>query len=81
MGRDEVSDEKEDGHDDMLGDGNDIGTGDFGDSDTTVGLVGSVQVDVVGANAGGDGDLQLLCLCETLSCEVTGVEAGESDGV
>ena len=79
--RDEVSDEKEDSHDDMLGDGDDVGAGDFGNSDTTIGLVGSVQVDVVGANAGGDGDLQLLRLCETLSCEVTGVEAGESVGV
>lgn len=72
----EVADEGEDGHDDVLGDGDDVGAGDFGDGDAAVGLVGDVQVDVVGANAGGDGDLEVLALLQALGGEVTGVEAG-----
>lgn len=72
----EVADEREDGHDDVLGDGDDVGAGDLGDGDAAVGLVGDVQVDVVGADAGGDGDLEVLALAQALSGEVTGVEAG-----
>ena len=59
----------------MLSDGNDIGACDFGDGDTAIGLVGGVQVDVVGADAGGDGELEVLGLCEALGREVSGVEA------
>jgi hypothetical protein len=40
--RDEVADQDEDGHDDMLGDGDDVGAGNFGNGDTAVGLVGRV---------------------------------------
>ena len=76
VGRDEVADEDEHGHDDMLGDGNDVGASDFGDGDTAVGLVGGVKVDVVGSNTGSDGDLELLGLGQTLSGEVTWVETG-----
>lgn len=72
----EVADEGEDGHDDVLGDGDDVGAGDFGDGDAAVGLVGDVQVDVVGANTGSDGDLEVLALLQALGGEVTGVEAG-----
>lgn len=72
----EVADEREDGHDDVLGDGDDVGAGDLGDGDAAVGLVGDVQVDVVGADAGGDGDLEVLALAQALGGEVTGVEAG-----
>lgn len=61
----------------MLGDGDDVGAGHFGDGDTAVGGVGRVQVDVVRADTGGDGDLELLGLGETLRSEVTGVEAVE----
>jgi hypothetical protein len=46
MGRDKVSDEKEDGHHDVFSDGYDVGPGNLGDSDVV--LVGSVQVDVAG---------------------------------
>jgi len=71
---DEVTDEDEDGHDDVLGDGNDIGACYFGDGDTAIGLVCCVQVDVVGANSSSDGNLELLGLGQTLSGEVTRVE-------
>ena len=75
MGRDEVADQVEDGHDNVLGDGDDVAAGNFGNGDTTVGLVGSVQVDVVRANTSSDSDLEVLGLGQTLSAEVTGVEA------
>ena len=65
VGGDEVADEDEDGHDDVLGDGDDVGAGHFGHSDAAVGLVGGIEVDVVGADAGGDGELELLGFGET----------------
>jgi hypothetical protein len=58
----------------VLGDGNDIGACYFGHGDTAVGLVCCVQVDVIGTDSSGDGDLELLSLCETLGGEVAGVE-------
>lgn len=75
VGRDEVADEDEDGHDNVLSDGDDVGAGDFGNGDTAIGGVGSVQVNVVGTNTGSDSKLELLGLGETLSGKVTGVEA------
>ena len=51
----------------MLGNRHDVGAGDLGDGDTAVGLVGGIEVDVVGADAGGDGELQLLGLGQSLS--------------
>ena len=75
VGGDEVADQDEDGHDDVLGDGHDVGAGDLGDGDAAVGRVGSVQVDVVGTNTGRHGDLELLRLGEALLGEVAGVEA------
>lgn len=75
VGGDEVADQEEDGHDDVLGDGDDVGAGNLGDGDTTVGLVGGIQVDVVRADTSGDGELELLGLGQTLGSEVTGVEA------
>lgn len=75
VGRDEVADQEEDGHDDVLSDRDDIGAGDLGNGDTTVGGVGGVQVNVIRTNTGSDGELELLGLGQTLSGEVTGVEA------
>lgn len=75
VGRSVVADQVEDGHDDVLGDGDDVGASDLGDGDATVGLVGGVEVDVVGADTGGDGDLEVLGFCEAFGGEVTGVEA------
>lgn len=66
-----------DSHDDVLCDGDDVGAGDLGDGDAAVGLVGLVQVDVVGTNTGGDGDLEVLALLQAVGGEVTGVEAGK----
>ena len=71
----EVAHQHQDGHDDVLGHGDDVRARDLGDGDAPVGLVGGVQVDVVGADAGGDGELELLRLGEALSGEVAGVEA------
>lgn len=59
----------------MLGDGDDIGTRDLGNSNATVGGVGSVQVNMVGADTSGDGKLQVLRLSETLGGQVARVEA------
>lgn len=79
VGGDEVADEEEDGHDDVLSDGDDVGAGDLGDGDTTVGDVGDVKVNVVGTDTGSDSKLELLGLGQTLSGEVTGVEGGGDD--
>lgn len=59
----------------MLGHGHDVGARDFGDGDTAVGLVGCVEVDVVGADACRYAELEVLGFCETLGGEVTGVES------
>ena len=56
----EVADESEDGHDDVLGDGGDVGAGDFKDFKTL--LDSSIEVDVVRADTGGDADFQVLSL-------------------
>lgn len=73
--RDEVADEDEDGHDDVLGDRNDIGSSDFGDSDTAIGLVGGIKVDVIRPNASGDGELEVLGFGKAFSGQVAGMEA------
>lgn len=76
VGWDKVADEDEHGHDDVLSDRDDIGASDLGYGDATVGGVGGVQVDVIRTDTSGDGDLELLGLCETLCGKVTWVEAG-----
>jgi hypothetical protein len=73
--RNEVADKDEDGHDNVFSDGNNIGASDFGDGDTPISLVGSVQVDVIRSNTSSDGNLELLGLGKTLSVEVAWVEA------
>jgi hypothetical protein len=77
VGGDEVADKDQDGHDDVLSDGHDVGAGDLGNGNTAIGLVGGVQVDVVGADTSSHSKLQLLRLGETLSSEVAGVEAAD----
>lgn len=74
MGGDEVADEDEHGHDDVLGNRDDIGAGDLSDSDLA--LVGSVEVDVVGTDTGGDTELEVLGLVDQVGGEVAGVEGG-----
>lgn len=71
----EIADESEDGHDDVLGDGDDVGACHFGDGDTAVCSVGGVQVDVVRADTSSDGDLELFRFDESLSGQVAGMEA------
>jgi hypothetical protein len=61
----------------VLGDGDDVGAGDLCDGDAAVGLVGGVEVDVVGADACRDGELKVLGLGQALGCQVARVEAGE----
>ncbi|KAL2290575.1 hypothetical protein FJTKL_15622 [Diaporthe vaccinii] len=75
MGGHKVADEGQDGHDDMLGNGDDVGARDLGNSNATVGGVGSVQVNMVGADTSGDSELQVLRLSETLGGQVARVEA------
>ena len=75
VGRNEVADQREDGHNDVLGYGDDIGAGHFGNGDTAIGGVGGIEVDVVGADTCGDGDLKVLGLCETLGGKVARVES------
>lgn len=78
VGGDEVADEDEDGHDDVFGDGDDVGAGDFGDGDAAIGFVGGVEVDVVGADASGNGEFELLGFGETFGGEVARVEARDA---
>lgn len=75
VGGDEIADQDEDGHDDVLSDGDDIAAGDLGDGDTAVSGVGGIEVNVIRTNTGGNGKLQLLGLGQTLSSEVSRVEA------
>ena len=75
VGRHEVADQHQDGHDDVLGHGHDVGARDLGDGDAAIGLVGGVEVDVVGADARGDGELEVLCLGEALCGQVARVES------
>jgi len=79
VGRDEVADKDENGHEDVLSNGDDVGASDLSDGDTTVGLVGSVEVDVVRADTSGNSELELLGLGKTLSGQVTGVEGSGDD--
>ena len=73
----EIADESEDGHDNVLGDGDDVRACHFGDGDTAICSVGGVQVDVVGADTGSDGDLELFRFGESLSGQVARMEAME----
>jgi hypothetical protein len=59
----------------MLGDGHDIGTSNFSNSDAAIGGVGCVEVDVIRSDTGSDGKLELLRLSETLSGQVARVES------
>lgn len=75
VSRDKVSDQDKDSHDDVFSNGDDIAASDLGDSETAIGLVSSIEVDVVRANASSDAELQVLGLGESLSGQVTRVEA------
>lgn len=74
VGGDKVADESQDGHDNVLGDRDDVGASNLGDGDTAICLVRSVEVDVVRSDTSSNGKLQVLGLGETLCGKVTGVE-------
>lgn len=79
VGGNEVSDENQDGHENVLSDGDDVGASNLGDGDTTVGLVGGVEVDMVRADTSSNSELELLGLGQALSGQVTGVEGSGDD--
>lgn len=79
VGRDEVADENEDGHKDVLSNGDDVGASDLSDGDTAVSLIGSVEVDVVRADTSGNSELEVLGTGQTLSGQVTRVERSSDD--
>lgn len=79
VGGDKVSDENEDGHDNVLGDRGDVGAGDFVDRDVL--LVGNVEIDVVRTDTCGDAALEVLGLLEDLGGQVGGVEGGSDDNL
>ena len=62
MGRNKVPDEEEDGHDDVLSNGNDIGARDFQNLDVV--LDSGVEVNVVRADTSCDTELQVFGLHE-----------------
>lgn len=59
----------------MFGNGDDIGAGNFSDDDSTIGLVGCIEVDMVGANTSGDGEFEVLGFGETFGGQVARVKA------
>lgn len=70
-----VANQSEDGHDDVLSHRDDIAASDFSDGDTTVRLVGRIEIHVIGTDTSSDGNLEVLGLGETLRGQVTRVEA------
>ena len=71
----EVADEVEDGHDDVLGDGDDVRARHLSYCNATVRFICCVQIDVVGANAGGHCQLELLGFGEAFGGQVARMEA------
>lgn len=60
MSRYKVANKEEDAEDDMLGDGNDIGSGHFCDSNLL--FIGSVEVNMIRSDTGSDTELEVLGL-------------------
>lgn len=75
MGGNEIADQDQDGHDDVLGNGHDVAASDLGHGDAAVCLVGGIEVDVIRADTGRDGKLEILGLGQTLCCQIARVEA------
>ena len=74
MGGDEIANESQDCHEDVLGDGNDIGACDFRNGDTAIGLVRGIEINMIGSDTCRNGKLELLGFFETLLGQVAGVE-------
>lgn len=75
VSRNKVAYQDQDCHDDVLGNGHDIAASYFGHGDTTICLVGSVEVNVIRTDTGGDGKLEFLCLGQTLCGQITGMKS------
>ena len=59
----------------MFSDRNNIGSGDFGDCDTTIRLVGCVEIDMIGSDTSSDGELEILGFGEAFRSQIAGMEA------
>ena len=70
--RDEVADEEQDAHDNVLRHGDDVGARDLENLDAL--LDGSVQVNVVRADASGDAELEVLRLLDDILGDICRVE-------
>ena len=79
VGRDVVAHQREDHHHDVLGDADAVGVRDLGDGDAV--LHRRLQVDVVGADAGGDRQLQVRRLGDPLGGQVGRPERLRDDDV
>ena len=62
----------------MFGDGDYIGSRNLCDSNTAIGLVCSIEIDVIGSDTGSDGELEVLGFGEAFGSEVARVEASMS---
>ena len=79
MSWNKVANECENGHENMLCHGYDIGTSDFSDRDATIGFVPSIEVNVVGSNARSDGKFELFSFSESFGGQITWVEADSNN--
>lgn len=75
MGRNEVAHKNQDGHDDVLGNRHNVGACNLGDSDTTIRLIRSIEIDMIGSDTSRDRKLEILCFSKTFRGQVTGVKA------
>jgi hypothetical protein len=75
VGRNEIADEGEDSHNNVLSDGDDVRACDFGDGDTAIGFIRRIKIDVVGSDTSCYSELEILGLGKALSGEVTRVKA------
>jgi hypothetical protein len=66
VSRYKVTDKGQDGHDNVFCNRDHIGAGDFSNGDTAIGLIGSIEVDMVRANTCSDSNLEVLRLGKTL---------------
>lgn len=71
----EITDQDEDGHDGVFCHRDHIRASDFDDGDTAIGLVGSVEIDMVRTDAGSDGELEFFGLGQALGGQVARVES------
>lgn len=74
MGRHEVANEDQDCHDHVLGYRDDIAASDLSDGDSTVSIIRSVQIHVIGADTSGHRELEILCLSQTLRTQISRME-------